>query len=461
MTFQDGIEKIYKVSELLAEARALLEASFPWVAVEGEVTNSMRSSAGHWYFTLKDERGALDCVCFRNVVQGLPFQIEEGTVLLARGVLTLYEPRGRFQLKVQALVPAGFGALQLAFEQLKKRLAAEGIFDPERKKKLPRFPARIAVVTSPQGAAIHDFLKVLSTRAAVQEVRLFPADVQGEGAIRQIPQALREADAWGGDLLVLIRGGGSLEDLAAFNHEAVVRALASCRTPTLCGVGHEVDVTLCDFAADERAATPTDAAVRAAPARQEVENHLNGMTDRLREAMEMLFVDAAERIAECRKILASFPPQRVFDETAQRLDEAESGLKRAIRVFLDGRRKALEFALRRFFQYSPLWRLQLQREKNEGLLVRLKAAARRWGKPEHERLGVLAHRLELAHPEAPLRRGYALVFQSASGKLLRRAPETRPGEGLHIRLGEGDLKAEVTKVFAKRQKKSPDIPSVP
>ena len=252
--FMNGETKpIYSVTEILQTARALLEAKFPYVLVEGEISEFTLALSGHMYFKLKDEKCGLPCAFFKGSNQALAFKPEIGMKVIAGGVLTLYERDGKFQLNVRTLEPKGLGALQLAFEQLKKKLMLEGLFDEDRKKPIPEQPHRIALVTSPIGAAIQDFMKILENRVGIDEVEIFPVKVQGGEAPFEITAAIEEVSRRKEhDVLVVTRGGGSLEDLAAFNDEAVVRALADCSIPTISAVGHEVDFTLCDFVADRR-----------------------------------------------------------------------------------------------------------------------------------------------------------------------------------------------------------------
>ncbi|HXL72904.1 MAG TPA: exodeoxyribonuclease VII large subunit, partial [bacterium] len=267
---------IYSVTELVQTARALLEAKFAYVLVQGELGRFTKHPSGHMYFDLKDEKSLISCAFFKNSNQALTFQPETGLHVIVGGVLTLYEARGQFQMNVRMMEPKGLGGLQLAFEQLKRKLMLEGLFDESRKKTIPIFPKRVALITSPSGAAIQDFMKILETRVGIEEVDLFPVKVQGAEAPAEIKQAIEEVSGLGKyDVVVITRGGGSLEDLAAFNEEGVVRALADCLVPTVSAVGHEADFTLCDFVADRREPTPTAAAAHLAPGHDEVKQQFD------------------------------------------------------------------------------------------------------------------------------------------------------------------------------------------
>ncbi len=276
--------KTYSVSELIKQINLDLYR-YNDISVEGEVTNFTRSSAGHLYFSLKDARAQIRIVLFATSARFLRFRIENGLQLIVRGRLTVYEQKGEFQLNAVAAEPAGLGALQLAFEQLKKRLADEGLFDPERKKPLPILPQRIAVVTSPAGAAIRDVLHVLGRRFEGLTLHIYPVRVQGASAAREIATALRHLSRWKlHDVVLICRGGGSLEDLWAFNEEIVARAVAACEIPTISAVGHETDFTICDFVADLRAPTPSAAAEIVIRAKSEICMQIDGMTRRVRRS---------------------------------------------------------------------------------------------------------------------------------------------------------------------------------
>lgn len=413
---------IYSVTEVVQTARALLEAKFSYVLVQGEISKFTTSSAGHMYFTLKDQKCVLDCAFFRGNNQGLTFKPETGLQVVAGGAITLYETQGKFQLNVRVLEPKGLGGLQLVFEQLKKKLLEEGLFDDARKKPIPPFPQRIALITSPVGAAIQDFMKILETRVGIEEVELFPVRVQGAEAPAEIAEAIRQVSALNRhDVLVVTRGGGSLEDLAAFNDEGVVRALAACSIPTISAIGHEVDFSLCDFVADRREATPTAAAAHIAPGKDEIEEQISNLKRRLIESMTGRLDDRKRDVKEFSEALKNRRPDRLLDQARQDLDRQTEDLKSG----LEEKVKNLELRLQRSSDFlSRVTPLQLI-------------------KPLRERLKGLAGQLQAYHPHGPLKRGYAIVTQKKSGKILRNSKDTQKGDHLNIQLGIGSLESEV------------------
>lgn len=337
---------IYSVSELLQSARMLLEAKFPNVLVQGEITDFKHHSSGHMYFSLKDEKGVLRCAFFRGNNFGLAFKPENGLKVVTGGLVTIYQGYGQFQMNVQLLEPQGVGGLQVAFEQLKKKLAEESLFDPARKRPLPKYPKRIAIVTSAQGAALQDFLKILATRVGIEDFDIFDVKVQGKDAPAEIISALREvSEKAEHDVLVLTRGGGSQENLAAFNDEGVVRALAASSVPTLCAVGHEVDFSLCDFVADLRAPTPTAAAAMLAPGRDEVEAEIAYLASRLKDAFSDLLQGKRRDVKELAGILHERRPDYLIIEARQNLDRKTENLQEALRQSLqDKKLHLLRFA---------------------------------------------------------------------------------------------------------------------
>lgn len=413
---------IYSVTEIVQTARALLEAKFPYVLVQGEIGRFTKHPSGHMYFDLKDEKSLVSCAFFKGSNQGLAFQPETGMKVITGGILTLYEARGQFQLNVRTLEPAGLGGLQLAFEQLKKKLQAEGLFEESRKKQVPEHPHRIAVVTSPSGAALQDFMKILETRVGIEEVELFPVKVQGAGAPEEIIAAIGEVSGRGEhDVLVLTRGGGSLEDLAAFNDEGVVRALAACSIPTVCAVGHEVDFSLCDFVADRREPTPTAAAAHLAPGKDEVRDQLEYLSHRLTEALANLLEGKKRDLQELLKSLRGRRPDLLLDQARQDLDYRTEALKDAL---------------------QNAWKdKQLQVRRLSDFLAR--ATPLQAVHPLRERLKGLEAQLQAYHPHGPLKRGYAIVTRRKTGEILRSPKGLQKGEVLDIRLQKGSVESEV------------------
>lgn len=379
---------IYSVSELLQSARMLLETKFPNILVQGEITDFKHHSSGHMYFSLKDEKSVLRCAFFKGNNFGLAFKPENGLKVVAGGLITIYQGYGQFQMNVQLLEPQGVGGLQLAFEQLKKKLAEEGLFDPARKRPLPKYPKRIAIVTSGQGAALQDFLKILATRVGVEDFDVFDVKVQGKEAPVEIISAIREISEKAlHDVLVLTRGGGSQEDLAAFNDERVVRELASSSVPTICAVGHEVDFSLCDFVADLRAPTPTAAAAMLAPGRDEVESEIANLALRLKDALNDLVQERKRDLQELSGILQERRPDYLITEARQNLDRRTEDLQEALLKALQDKKLILQRFGDFLSRATPLQAVKPFREKIHGLEAQLQAY----------------------HPYGPLKRGYAVV----------------------------------------------------
>jgi len=390
---------VYTVTQVLAGLRGMLEDRVGRLWVAGEVSNLRRAPSGHSYFTLKDEGAQLRAVLFRGQARRLLFEPENGLELLAYGDLTVYEPRGDLQLLVQALEPRGQGALQLAFEQLRRRLEAEGLFAPERKRPLPVFPRALGVVTSPRGAALRDVIQVTGARMPSLPLRLAAARVQGEGAEDELAAALAALDAHGDvDVILLVRGGGTLEDLQAFNGETLARAVAACRTPVVAGVGHEVDLTIADLAADVRAPTPSAAAVLAVPDRAALASRLQRDLGRLRAGVERRLERAAELLAARRRALGAQDPRLRMADRRARLAAARRALERATSA-------------------------RIERARGE--------------------LGAVSGRLESLSPLAVLGRGYAIARRVRDGAILRRADQVSAGDEVSVRLAEGELAVEV------------------
>src|SRR5579864_231329 len=314
--------KTFTVAELNARIRGLLAEEFDDVWVAGEISGCRMASSGHCYFTLKDQDAQLKCACFRASLRYLKFKPQDGVAVLARGHIDVYEMRGEYQLLVEALEPQGHGALQFAFEQLKKKLAAEGLFDTARKRPIPRLPRRIGVVTSPTGAVIRDITQILSRRFPGLHIRLYPALVQGEGSIEAVSRAINYFnDSGWADVVIVARGGGSLEDLWTFNEEAVARAIADCSVPVISAVGHEADYTLADFVADLRAPTPSAAAELVICTRESVEDRLNGSETKLRQAMRLSVALLARRLNALAVDRARL--HRAIGKQMQKVDELD------------------------------------------------------------------------------------------------------------------------------------------
>lgn len=411
---------VLSVSQLTDQLRGVVEEKFPAVWVEGEISNFRLYSSGHAYFTLKDENAQLRAVLFRTRTRRIRFEPGDGQHVLAFGSLEVYAQRGEYQLVVELLEPRGLGALQLAFEQLKQRLGAEGLFEAARKRPLPRFPRTIGVATSPSGAAIRDILRIIGRRFAGLHIVIAPCRVQGEGAAGEIVQAIADLNRLGGvDVIIAGRGGGSLEDLWAFNEEVVARAIAGSKIPVISAVGHEVDVTIADFVADLRAPTPSAAAELVVREKQAIADGLLALRRRLDRAVRRPLTDLERRV----------------DDTRSRLDHASHVAHRrfAHRVeLLTARLKAV----------SPFNRLGVGRHRLDRAHGRLGGAVAGGVLTARHRLASAVGRLESLSPLAVLGRGYSLT-RTPEGAVVRRARDVREGSRLSVLLGEGALDCRV------------------
>ncbi len=439
--------QILSVSELNRAARALLEDGFPMLWVCGEISNFLHHRSGHMYFDLKDERAQVRCAMFRNANRRLDFRPEDGMQVLLYGRVTLYEARGSFQIVAEQLQPAGEGLLRQRFEALKARLAAEGLFAVEHHRPLPALPQCIGIITSPTGAAVRDILKVLRRRFAAVPVVIYPALVQGEQApadiVRALQTAARRRDC---DVLILGRGGGSLEDLWAFNDEAVVRAVHACPLPVVSAVGHESDVTLTDFVADLRAPTPSAAAELVVPDTREWQQRLAALQARASRAIQRQLSAEGRNLAHWLARLQRCDPGTVLRQHAQRLDELVLRLQRGLTLSMAKYRRDCHSLRARLLQAAPLDRLHREAQALANLRVRLAAATGERLARESRRLAALAAGLQAVSPLATLERGYALVQDPRSGRVLRDAGELSPGQEVSARLARGSFRARVTDI---------------
>ncbi|PYT09903.1 MAG: exodeoxyribonuclease VII large subunit [Acidobacteria bacterium] len=434
-----GQRRAVSVSELTARLKSVVEREFIDVYVEGEVSNFRRHSSGHWYFSLKDESASLRCASFRMQNRMIRFIPEDGLHVIARGRLSIYDTRGEYQLIVEFMEPVGAGALQLAFEQLKKRLAAAGLFAVERKRPLPILPRCIGVVTSPTGAAVRDILRVLKRRNEAVSVLIAPVRVQGEGAGSDIARAIRllnsrkEVDA-----IIVGRGGGSTEDLSSFNDEAVARAIYNSKVPVISAVGHETDVTIADLVADLRASTPSAAAEMVASARGEMCARIAGLGEDMRKAIRY-------HLLALRGNLSEFESSRAFPEVqsrirgfAQRVDDAGYSMESALRAALKLRR-AQHSALELRLSETDLRRRVIERRgRLTELGGRLQSSARVAIESGSERVSLAAGKLDSLSPLGVLARGYAIAFD-AQGRVIKRAADIASGEQVRVRVCEGEM----------------------
>ncbi len=434
--------QIFTVSELNAAIRAVLDGEFPDIWVSGEISGAKLAASGHYYFTLKEREAQVRCVAFRSAHRYWKIKPLDGLAVLARGRLDVYEARGEYQLLVEMLEPQGFGALQLAFEQLKKKLAAEGLFAAERKRPLPRFPRRIGIVTSPRGAAVADLIQILTRRFPGLHIRLFPALVQGEGSVEEVCRGLEyfSRTKWA-DLVIVGRGGGSLEDLWTFNEEAVARAIAGCAMPVISAVGHETDVTIADFVADLRAPTPSAAAEMAVTTRDELMERIATLHAKATQGLRYRLAMLERRLRQQGIERALSLLHRRIGRGQQRIDEHGYRMRERLRAAIDQReraRRTLEGRLRRF-DMRP--RLAADRRAMEAahaaalISIRTQLARRR------SRWEQLAAKLSQLSPLRILERGYAIVSHEAG--ILKEASAAPAGSRIHVRLAKGELDATV------------------
>ena len=439
--------QVLTVSQLNAQARALLERGLGSVWLEGEVSNLARPSSGHWYFSLKDEGAQVRCAMFRSRSVLVRFPVRDGARVLARGRVSLYEARGEYQLVVDHLEEAGEGALRRRFEELKRRLLAEGLFEAARKRRLPTLPRRIGVVTSPTGAALRDILHILGRRFPAVPVLVYPVAVQGEAAPREITQALQLAGQRAEcDVLIVARGGGSLEDLMAFNDESVARAIAACPIPVICGVGHETDFTIADFVADERAPTPSAAAERAVPDAAEYLRALAVLRRNLAGAVQRRLQALQQRLQQHLRGLDHAHPGARLRQHAQRLDELQQRLERAMQRDLGRARVRLRAADALLARSSPGRRLGALRLRFDAVQRRLAPSIARRLQHDRARLDRSMRTLHAVSPLATLARGYAIVLD-ASGHVVSDASALRPGSSIEARLARGTVTATVTAIL--------------
>jgi exodeoxyribonuclease VII large subunit len=434
---------IYSVSRLNREVRVLLERGFGSVWLEAEISNFARPSSGHWYFSLKDAAAQVRCAMFRQRNMLCAFTARDGQKVLVRARIGLYEPRGEFQLVVDHMEDAGLGALKRQFEELSARLGREGLFAAERKQPLPGLPKRIGIITSPTGAAIRDILHVLARRFPAAAVMIYPVSVQGVQAPAEIIAALqiaaRRAEC---DVLILARGGGSLEDLWAFNDERLARAIVASTIPVITGIGHEIDFTIADFAADVRAPTPSAAAELVVPDAEEWRNAFLQLGARLRRAIRRRLEEHGERLRWLTGRAALASPVARLSARAQRLDELEQGLVRCMRRHLQGHRERLRWLTGRAAQVSPSNRLHQQSLRLANLEQQLNRAMRAALDSRVKKLQPLVRTLNAVSPLATLDRGYAIVSTEA-GEILRNAADAKPGTLIDARLAQGKIRARV------------------
>ena len=449
-TFRD----VYTVTRLNREARAILEDGFPPLWVEGEISNLARPASGHLYFSLKDAQCQVRCALFRSRNTGFSFDPVNGMQVLAHAQVSLYEGRGDFQLIVEHLEPAGEGRLRLALEALKRRLAAEGLFDEEHKIPLPALPRAVGVITTPSGAAIRDVLSILKRRFRALPVVVYPVPVQGAGAAAAIARALFVADRRKDcDVLILARGGGSLEDLWAFNEEAVARAIYASELPVVTGIGHQIDFTIADLVADRRAATPSAAAELVSPDQQELLNQQRNLETRLLRALLSRVKRGQEALEWLSKRLVH-PRRRLMDQS-QRLDELWLRLARAAHSARTLKMAKLAEQTARLLRHDPQQALALRHGICLHQEARLTRAIAQRLAVHRERLAKLGATLNAMSPLSTLARGYAIVTSTATGQVVRDAAVLSPGDAVTARFARGEADCEVLRTGAAAEPRRP------
>ncbi len=436
---------IYSVSRLNREARDLLEGSFPPLWIEGEISNFSRPASGHWYFSLKDDSAQIRCAMFRNRNYLVPAAPKDGDKVLLRAQITLYEARGEYQLVAEHLEPAGLGALQRAFEELKKKLQVEGLFDPAHKQASPPLPRCIGIITSPTGAAVRDIVTTLRRRYPLGSAIIYPVPVQGAEAppaiIRALQTACERAEC---DVLILARGGGSLEDLFAFNDERLARAIHACSIPLISAVGHEIDFTIADFVADLRAPTPTAAAELVAPDVAEWRRRVAWLGESLPQLQGRRHAAFAQSLDRLGQRLSAQHPGRRLGMQMQRLDDVEQRLRRALPLRFLGLRQRLAAASAGLRAHSPERRLAMATQRHGLATQRLHHAVQRLLERQRANLGALARALDTLSPLQTLERGYAIA--TVNGRVLSDAARARVGSTINLQLRRGRLDAAVTSV---------------
>jgi exodeoxyribonuclease VII large subunit len=448
--------RIWPVRELVAQVRELVEQEYGDIWVEGEISNFRPAPSGHVYFTLKDADAQLPIVLFRRQAMLLRFRPEDGLHVLVRGRVSVYEQRGQLQLVAETMEPVGAGSLQLAFEQLKQRLKAEGLFDAERKKPLPLFPHTVGIVTSPTGAVIRDFLNIVSRRHSGLNVLLCPVSVQGESAPAEIEAALAELNASHlVDLIVLARGGGSLEDLAAFNSERVARAIALSRLPVVSAVGHETDFTIADFAADLRAPTPSAAAELITEAQHKIAEHLATQSHRLERAARFQLLQARQRLTRLPVSRAESRVTTLLHRLGQRLDDATQRLDVALTAQLRFRQNRVAELAAAVLRIDPRQNLAHARAHLADLRARLDRCLERLLQSSAASFNAFDARLHSLSPLAVLDRGYALVL-SAEGALVRSTAQITAGDRVTTRLADGSFSSRVESTAAAAPRTAPN-----
>jgi exodeoxyribonuclease VII large subunit len=444
-SFRPADRRIWTVRDLVVAVRTHIEREYSDIWVEGEISNFRAHDSGHLYFTLKDQNAQIKAVMFRSQARLLRFRPENGMQVVGRGRVTIYEDRGELQISAEFLEPKGAGALQVAFEQLKAKLEAEGLFDAARKKPIPTLPHRIGIVTSPQAAALRDILNVLRRRHDTAGILIYPAQVQGEAAALEVTAGIRYFNkARNVDVIIVARGGGSAEDLAAFNHEGLARAIAVSEIPVISAIGHETDFTIIDFVADLRAPTPSAAAELVIRSRQEVEEQAEALRQRLARAMRYRLLMGRQALTELARHGAFARMMELINQRQQKLDDLLYRLERSQRQILEQQRRRWELAAATVRHFDVRRMLSGIGKELDARVAAIFAATRRSLLQRRSRLEQLTGQMEALSPLGILERGYALVFD-ASGRLLKDAEQVSTGDEISARLFRGAVTAVVKK----------------
>ncbi len=442
--------QVLSVTDLTRRVKDLLEEKFPSLWVEGEVSNFRSPSSGHVYFTLKDANAQLAVVLFRGVAAKVGFPLKDGLQVIAFGDVSVYERSGQYQLVARQLLPKGLGALQLAFEELKQRLAKEGLFDAARKKPIPTLPQRIGLVTSPTGAAIRDFLNIINRRFPNVHIVINPVRVQGDGAANEIAAAIDEFNALHAagrlplDVLIVTRGGGSLEDLWAFNEEVVARALARSKIPTISAVGHEIDFTISDFVADLRAPTPSAAAELVVKAKDEYARQIKQYQARLQKDLRLQLAEARQRFSTLASSYVFRRPTETIRQYQQQLDDYAHRLRRAPGATVAAHRARWETVAEKFKLLGPQALLVSWRQRLGSHEQRFQAAWARSTQATRHRLGQASTKLDLLSPNATLQRGYSITVVPETGRIVRSVTHVQPGTNISTKVLDGTFGSVVS-----------------
>ncbi len=437
--------KILTVSEFTKSVRGLLETEFPFVTISGEISNLRRPYSGHLYLTLKDESSQLKAVIFKTQQRYLVQQPEDGLEVICRGRISVYEPRGEYQLVIDYMEFKGTGNLQFAFEQLKRKLSAEGLFDQQNKQELPFVPQKVALITSPTGAAVHDFLKVAKKRLSSLPIEIFPVRVQGDAAAGEIVEAIKILNGRkSSDVIVLCRGGGSIEDLWPFNEEKVARAIYNSSVPIVSAVGHEIDITIADFAADLRAPTPSAAAETIVPERKNLLERIDFLKNRLQTEALYIIEENSRQIKILRQLMGD--PRSIIAQFIMRLDHNQSKLLHLFTSALHQHTTRLNRLKSKLKSENPIQKLHFKKQWTREQVRQLELMMRLNISGKRQKVDRALSLLEVVNPHSVLERGYAVVRSETTGEVIRSSRQTYPGASLNVQLSQGRIGVDVTDV---------------